>query len=405
MISDIDLARRLFPRPADVVREARAGIPSTSQVRGYATGDSADGTVTVVLDAEAGGNDAEMEVPTLGGIAEGAEVLVTLLDGTPVDCSQAGSIDGATATAVDAKAVAEAVGQHVWTDDDGLHVTEVGQDEWNDAEGASYRSGMNVLVNSLGQLFRHGLDNLLAIVSGSSPAVAIYDGGGNEDGNIVAKFASDLIELGKGSANAVISLCGGLGTIGYNSNYVGTLTVNGGSNPVVVTSNDSASLQTEGGYVGSNLDGVFARSDYLTLMDADESVSEDFPMSSVIDAVPVTLYDNASASASASATLSESAANFKRMTIFYRDADNNFSSVDVWSPNGKRVVLDLTWINGTSAQDMYQRVRWVTISGTTIGTYKGSGDAKYRTGQVKLDGGTSVTNADYIAITHVIGYR
>jgi hypothetical protein len=130
-----------------------------------------------------------------------------------------------------------------------------------------------------------------------------------------------------------------------------------------------------------------------------------FPLSSIIDAIPVTLYDNASASASASATLSESAANFKRLTIFFKDTDNNYSSVDVWSPNGKRVALDLTWINGASTQDMYQRVRWVTISGTTIGTYKGSSDSKYRTGQVKLNGSNTVTNADYIAITHVIGYR
>lgn len=121
--------------------------------------------------------------------------------------------------------------------------------------------------------------------------------------------------------------------------------------------------------------------------------------------VPVTLYDNASAAASAAATLSETAANFKRLTIMYRDGDGTHGSVDVWSPNGKRVALSLTWINGASTQEMYQRVRWVTISGTSIATARFSGDTKYRTGQVKLGATASVTNSDYISIVHVIGYR
>lgn len=120
---------------------------------------------------------------------------------------------------------------------------------------------------------------------------------------------------------------------------------------------------------------------------------------------PVNLYNNPNAAASAAATLSETAANFQRMTIFFKDTDSNYSSVDVWSPNGKRVALSLTWINGASTQDMYQRVRWVTISDTTISTFKLSSDAKYRTGQVKLNGSTSVINDDYLAITHVIGYK
>ena len=54
---------------------------------------------------------------------------------------------------------------------------------------------------------------------------------------------------------------------------------------------------------------------------------------------------------------------------------------------------------------MYQRVRWVIISGSNISTYKGSQDTNYRTGQVKLGTTGSVTNNDYISITHVIGYR
>lgn len=120
---------------------------------------------------------------------------------------------------------------------------------------------------------------------------------------------------------------------------------------------------------------------------------------------PVTLFDDPSASASAAATLSETAANFSRLTIFFKDNDGNHSSADVWQPDGKRVALAITWISGASTQEMYQRVRWVTISGTSISTYKGKSDAKYRTGQVKLGATASVTNSDYISIVHVIGWR
>lgn len=87
----------LFPKSRDIVREATAGTPKTSQVRGVATGDSSDGSVSVILDTVAGGENAEMTVPTAGGITEGSDVIVTLLDGTPVEVDQPGSIDNANA--------------------------------------------------------------------------------------------------------------------------------------------------------------------------------------------------------------------------------------------------------------------------------------------------------------------
>lgn len=403
-MTDFELARALFRKQDST--ETNGASTKTTQVYGYATSDSVDGSVTVVLYSDAGGEDAEMEVPTLGGITEGADVMVTLLDGTPVDCSQVGSIDTATTTAVSAKDVAEATAQHVWTDDGGLHVTEVTQDEWADEQGASYHSGMNVLINSLGQLFRTGLTNLLGIVSGATPSISIYDGAGNADSNIVARFASNLIELGKGSATAVVEFCGGLGRIGYSASHYNTFLIDGNGHQVIVTGRSQpAYISSNGGYIGADNTGPFIKFDTILLNNRDESIYETYTTAEVVGAIPVTLFDNDSASPSASTTLSETAANFSRLTIFYKDSDNNRSSVDVWAPDGKRVSLSLTWINGTSTQQMYQRVRYVTISGTTIETSKLSGDAKYRTGQIQLGTTGSVTNSDYISITHVIGYR
>ena len=266
---------------------------------------------------------------------------------------------------------------------------------------------------------------------------------------MAAQFTEDLIELGGESAE--ISLCGGNATFSYeqpSGDNPGGLDVdvdghikamanmeNGSTNarawvdlggsyvnddavrPSVMliadpdtssVSSDKAFVEVVGGYTsgGSTEDSqISLNAKQFAFNTPDLTTGEDFMLAEVIDAFPVTLYDNASASASASATLSETAANFKRLTIFFKDTDNNYSSVDVWSPNNKRVSLSLTWINGATTQDMYQRVRWVTISGTTISTSQLNSGEKYRTGQVKLNGGTSVTNSDYISIVHVIGYR
>ena len=108
----------------------------------------------------------------------------------------ASSVEDIAQQAID---VASATGQHFWPDDDGVHVTEVTQDEWSDSTGTSYHSGANVLLNALGQLFRDGLNNLLALVGGSTPGVAIYDGAGNDASNVVASFTGDGIVMGRTS--------------------------------------------------------------------------------------------------------------------------------------------------------------------------------------------------------------
>lgn len=199
---------------------------------------SEDGKTTVAIDglvfSEA--DDQYVEMDTLGGLEEG-DVTTVILTGesghamTPLAIGSVGSVDTirdkaeaadskstiAQTLAQAAKAVAEAVGQHFWTDSDGVHVTEVTEDEWKDDEEGSttYHSGANVLINSIGQLFRSGTNNLLGIVSGTEPGVTIYDGNGNESANVVATFTRTLIELGRNATSAVISLCGGRGIVRY----------------------------------------------------------------------------------------------------------------------------------------------------------------------------------------------
>lgn len=476
-----DLASTLFGNRGKPVAQG-----STLTATGSAA--SEDGTAYLVMDAdvtpaEGVGEDTDqtvIDVPTSPSVAEGDEVIMTLVgDGplkTPVVMANPGSgdrmqaqVDNAETLAQQAEAVATATGQHFWHDTDGAHVTEAAREDWETAQ-----TGANSLWNSLGMLFRDGLNNLLAVLTSG---IAIYDGNGNAASNILAEFMADHVRVG---GNVPVG-SGGTDVAGAAVQFFDQTDTHGSgieaamsldeapdyydmrSNVVVSsqladaeratdtgsTGNASLSLEQWMGYgitgtgeqftethsalvADSTYDGdgqspvtsharvsatattgnIYANgTSYVELIaDAlgvgtDEGLITYNTMAQVLNAIPVTLYDNPSASASAAATLSETAANFSRLTIFYKDNDGNYSSADVWNPGGKRVALAITWISGGSTQTMYQRVRWVSISGTTISTYKGSGDAKYRTGQVRIGATDSVTNADYISIVHVIGYR
>lgn len=208
-----DLASKLFGS-----KRAESNIVSTDATTrtyvGTATSASEDGSVYVALsqdvtlpDDDDGEHGLGVEMPTTVAVDEGDEVLVTVFGGgvmkAPVVTGNPGwgdslqtQVDNAETLAEQAEAVASATGQNFWPDTDGVHVTQVTKDEWNDSTSPNYHSGANVLLNALGQLFRDGLNNILAIVSGTDPGVAIYDGEGNAADNIVALFSKALIRIG-----------------------------------------------------------------------------------------------------------------------------------------------------------------------------------------------------------------
>ena len=177
-----------------------------------ATGAAASngGVASITLDADVTpaedvGEDADqtvIDLPTSPDVDEGDEVIVTLVgDGplkTPVVTANPGSGDRMRALANSAKtianaaqAVAEAVNQHFFADTSGIHVTEATQEDWNDNH-----SGANVLINSIGQLFRDGLNNLLTLTTeNGARALTIWDGLGNAASNVVASFSENGIGL------------------------------------------------------------------------------------------------------------------------------------------------------------------------------------------------------------------
>lgn len=100
-----------------------------------------------------------------------------------------------------AQKVADAVNQHFFADGHGIHVTEATQEEWD----ASH-AGANVLINSIGQLFRDGLNNLLTLTTeNNARALAVWDGLGNTASHVRA-IIGETITLGPiGSVRMILS--------------------------------------------------------------------------------------------------------------------------------------------------------------------------------------------------------
>lgn len=213
---------------------ARMSDAATNTYIGQAVTDSDNGSVQIILSDDAitpewSGEGTAVEVPTTTAVHAGDNVLVQTFGGhvmtSPVVTGVVGRGDELQELAEDAEAVANAVSQHFWTSttgtDSGAHVTEVTQEEWNDAGGASYHSGANSLWNSLGMLFRDGMTNLMAVLTSG---VAIYDGLGNAASNIVASFTDTGATIGRlAEGHAVFDSSGmhvldGAGTI-FEASY------------------------------------------------------------------------------------------------------------------------------------------------------------------------------------------
>lgn len=169
------------------------GLRLTARVLGIETNllDKTKGKVTI-------GNFRYSMSDTIKGLEKGLEAAQEQLIDTDGKADAAlEDADAASAAAIEAQRVANAVNQHFWVDTDGAHVTEVTQDEWNNPMGQTYHAGFNSLWNSLGMLFRNALRNLVGI---TSSAISFFDGAGNGSNNIVAMLGIDGARIGRESA-------------------------------------------------------------------------------------------------------------------------------------------------------------------------------------------------------------
>lgn len=117
----------------------------------------------------------------------------------------------------------------------------------------------------------------------------------------------------------------------------------------------------------------------------------------------VVLFDNDANVFQGAITLSESAANFEKLTICFKSNDDVYCSMDVARPNGKVVALTTSFYNGTNY--FYVKNRCYKIDGKIINTWRKAADGDYQTGEVNAANSNAARMADLITITQVFGTR
>lgn len=455
----------LFPNS-----EEQATAPTNvHMITGEAVGRSEDGKAIINMDGVVfSGDDSQyVEVDALGGLEEG-DTAAILLSGesgkamTPFAIGSIGSVDrvrdlseNAKVLAEEADAVAQATGQHFWSDTDGAHITEVTQEEWTDPTDPGYQSGPNSLWNSLGMLFRDGLTNLLAVLTSG---ISIYDGLGNTKDHILAEFSPAKVRLGGNVDNGIASVeffdTTGVenvlkSEIDVSNHFVNTefqlsstttdealdasgevhalgdvrvsqfasndgTTPYGGSLAVLSASaydslaDDtkkawvSASAKSDGGGEGESVISLHAKTLHLNNF----LRGEDYTMDQVISAIPVTLFEGTySQTVSSSVTLSESAANFSRLRIEWEAGDGYRGSTELSNPNGAKFMCS-GMVSGSGTNPVtYITWKIYEVSGTKILNWQRSGG--YQRGQINIyNSGNPTTNRnELIGITRVLGWR
>lgn len=153
-----------------------------------------------------------VELPCTPYVAEGQFVEVAVVNGMPtvigasgsgdVTMTLAGEASDAAQAAEDAaeaaQAVADRVSEHFWTDTDGVHVTEVTQEEWQTSP-----TGSNQLSNSAGILLRDGTNPIVSVATGADPGMSVFDGAGSQASNVMATFTGSGVTLGRAAETHV----------------------------------------------------------------------------------------------------------------------------------------------------------------------------------------------------------
>ena len=116
------------------------------------------------------------------------------------------------------------------------------------------------------------------------------------------------------------------------------------------------------------------------------------------DFEPVSLYDNSSGT-TGTVTLSETAANFDYLEIFFKNSYNFCSSVKISAPDGKIALLEAVHVHSSASGTATAETRTVNINGTTITTTGEDSYGKW------WSHGNNIGIDNHIHITRVIGYK
>ena len=295
--------------------------------------------------------------------------------------------------AVAAAAAAAATEQHFWADDSGAHISSTGDHD---------TSGFHQLMTSVKNAFMHGSTELMTIseslikmLSGAFE-LSVESGTNSDTGKTedIAHLKSQYLSLdGKGTAHGFSGLrasssTGGLesaialvnaqadGTSHDDSTVLSNVQVNIGTGDTV--------LNAEMGVYGSGqtlkqFDGTATSFHTAALIAADAiqvgTAGNLVPLSRLATAIqPVVLYNGGAAltydtapgaGTTGTVTLSETAANFKEMTIFYRLSGGICQSVVVPFPDGKTPCLQVM-MHYTGDPVIAISTKTLLVSGTSV---------------------------------------
>jgi hypothetical protein len=234
-----------------------------------------------------------------------------------------------------AAAAAATTAQHFWADDSGAHVSSTGDHD---------TSGFHQLMTSVKNAFMHGTTELMTI-------------------------SENLIELGKNSSTAIIKFCAGNGSIGITS-----------SKELYLSGTDGAYLARQTDIDNGNDCGIGLVDDNgysKAIIEAHEYqvAGISLTLAQMKTAIqPVVLYNGGAAldydtapgaGTTGTVTLSETAANFKEMTIFYRLSGGICQSVVVPFPDGKTPCLQVM-MHYTENPVIAISTKTLLVSGTSV---------------------------------------
>ncbi len=117
---------------------------------------------------------------------------------------------------------------------------------------------------------------------------------------------------------------------------------------------------------------------------------------------PVILYDNLSGT-TGTVTLSQSAANFNYLKIFFKDDDNEYGYENIYSPNGKYASLSISTIRQNSEGNIKGKTILINGTNITIGVFNNNAE---RYGELIIGSSNiNVQSNNKIYITRVEGYK
>jgi len=296
---------------------------------------------------------------------------------------------------------ATAVSNYFFHDTDGAHVSTVEEDATTgpnvlmSSSGFQVRNGTTVLSNIDGDsfdIYKANGTKLVTITAGSITPAQSYT---------VNVSSYKLTGSGSTEGSAVgIDMSADVGA-GEDTAWIGSSLVASGGDKVV-------SFTSRILYTGvptspsANFSEAMISADQIMFYDQTHNHAESYTMREFIkmlDSCSTTiLYDGGTTGTDGTITLSETAANFTEIRIYYRVTADAYDSENVYSPNGKSVSLtgDALGANG----NLYIKASIWAISGTSITPDRGGM-------WVLLSDGSVVKSSSSIPlyITRVVGWK